>query len=181
MIRTRVQLETGLTAVLRKAEVEDAENLLDYVNRVSGETDYLAFGRGELNWPLEKEQKFIKDYLDSENKLLVIAEIEGNIAGAIGFAGNERKRMRHTGEFGVTVLRKYWGMGLGSALIKCMIEWAKDVGGVRKINLRVRVDNQRALNLYERFGFVKEGLVSRQFSVAGEFHDAYFMGLPVDP
>ena len=112
---------------------------------------------------------------------MVIAEVQGSINGIVGFTGDERKRMRHTGEFGMAVSQKYWGIGLGSALIECMIEWAKASGIVRKINLRTRVDNQRALRLYKRFGFINEGLVSRQFKVADTFYDAYFMGLHIDP
>ena len=131
--------------------------------------------------PVEKERKFIKEHLDSDNKLLVVAEVQGNISGIIGFTGDERKRLRHTGEFGMAVPRKSWSIGIGSALIEYMIEWAKASGIVRKINLRTRVDNQRALRLYERFGFIKEGYVSRQFKVADKFYDAYFMGLRIDP
>ena len=181
MLNKEILLKNGQVCVLRQAEEQDAGNILEYMNCVCGETDYLAFGRGDINWTVEKERTFIREHLDSDNKLLVIAEVQGNINGIIGFTGDERKRMRHTGEFGMAVLRKYWSLGLGSALVECMIEWAKASRIVRKINLRVRVDNQRALRLYERFGFTREGLVSRQFKMADKFYDAYFMGLHIDP
>jgi len=181
MLNKEIQLRNGFACVLRQAEEQDADDILEYMNYVCGETDYLSYGRGDIHWTVENERKFIKDHLDSDNKLLIIAEVRGSINGLIGFKGDEKKRMRHTGEFGVIVSQKYWGLGLGSALIECMIEWAKGSGIVRKINLMVRVDNQRALRLYKRFGFIEEGLVSRQFKMANKFYDAYFLGLHIDP
>ena len=181
MLKKEILLKNGQVCVLRQAIEQDAVGIIQYMNCVCGESDYLAFGRGDIDWTVEKERTFIREHLDSENKLLVIAEVQGSINGIVGFTGDERKRMRHTGEFGMAVSQKYWGIGLGSALIECMIEWAKASGIVRKINLRTRVDNQRALRLYKRFGFINEGLVSRQFKVADTFYDAYFMGLHIDP
>ena len=101
--------------------------------------------------------------------------------GGLGFTGGDRKRTRHCGELGIAVVKKYWGLGLGAALMECVIAWAKSSGVVRKIALHSRVDNERALSLYERFGFVREGVVSRLFEMAGEFHDAYLLGLEIDP
>lgn len=181
MLKKEIQLKNGQVCVLWQAKEDDAKNILDYMTCVCGETNFLASGRGDTKWTVEQERKFIKDHLDSDNKQVVIAEIQGHLVGITGFTGDEKARLRHTGELGIVVLRKYWGLGLGSALIECMIEWAKTTEVVRKINLRVRMDNQRALRLYERSGFVREGLVSRQFSVDGKFYDAYFMGLKIDP
>ena len=181
MLNKEILLKNGQVCVLRQAEEKDAGNILEYVNCVCGETDFLAFGKGDIDWTVEKERTFIRDHLNSDNKLLVVAEVQGSINGIIGFTGDERKRLRHTGEFGMMVPRKSWSIGIGSALVECMIEWARASGIVRKINLRVRVDNQRALRLYEHYGFVKEGLVTRQFKVADKFYDAYFMGLGIDP
>ena len=181
MLNKEILLKNGQVCVLRQAEEKDADVIIQYVNCVCGETDYLAFGKGDIDWTVEKERMFIRDHLNGDNKVLVVAEVQGNINGVVGFTGDERKRMRHTGEFGISVSQKYWGIGLGSALVECIIEWAKAAGIVRKINLQVRVDNQRALRLYERFGFVREGLVTRHFKVADKFYDAYFMGLGIDP
>lgn len=177
----QVQLRDGRLVTIRGVVPEDAAKVLEYVDRVSGETDYLAQGRGELGWTLEKERKFIEEYLSSDNKLLILGEIDDEVAGALGFTGGERKRMRHGGELGIAVVKKYWGLGLGTALMEYLIAWAKSSGIVRKITLRSRIDNERALRLYERFGFVREGVVTRLFEIAGEFYDGYLLGLEIDP
>ena len=50
-----------------------------------------------------------------------------------------------------------------------MIGWAKSCGIVRKITLLSRIDNDRALGLYERFGFVEYGR-ERRFIKEGKDH-----------
>lgn len=56
-------------------------------------------------------------------------------------------------------------------------QWAREGKVIKKINLRVREDNLNAMRLYERFGFVKEGLLTREFLVDGHFYSAVLMGL----
>jgi RimJ/RimL family protein N-acetyltransferase len=138
-------------------------------------------GKGELDWPEEKERAFIEKHRRADNKLLILAEIDGRIAGTAGFTGDDRQRFHHQGEFGVCVLRDYWGLGIATTLTESVIQWAKDSRVVRKINLKVRTDNTRALDLYRTLGFVREGFVTRQFLVADKFYDAYLMGLRIDP
>jgi RimJ/RimL family protein N-acetyltransferase len=48
---------------------------------------------------------------------------------------------------------------------------------VKKINLRVRTDNERAIVLYERNGFVIEGTIRKEIFLDGEYFDHHWMGL----
>ena len=52
---------------------------------------------------------------------------------------------------------------------------------VRKINLKVRVDNAGAIRLYQRMGWVNEGRTTRDTVIDGQFNDCLLMGRPVDP
>ncbi|MBO0797135.1 MAG: GNAT family N-acetyltransferase, partial [Ktedonobacteraceae bacterium] len=92
-----------------------------------------------------------------------------------------RPRTRHAGEFGISVLRKYWNLGIGGRMLTYLIDWARQSGIIRKINLRVRVDNLPAIHLYEKHGFVREGHITREFYLHGQFVDSYVMGLEIDP
>jgi len=174
-------LGNGQVATIREAELDDAAAVLEYLDQVIAETDFLAMGQGDLDWPLERERRLIEEHRSADNKLLIVAEVEGRIAGVSGFTGDDRRRLRHTGESGISVLQRHWGLGLGTALMESVIEWARSSGVVRKIGLRVRTDNERALRLYTRSGFVREGVITRQFAIAGRFYDAYLMGLEIDP
>lgn len=179
MLNKEIKLKNGQICVLRQPLLDDAQNILDYLDAISSETDFITYGKGEIDCTLEEEQKFIQDHLEDANKMLIIAEIDGNIIGMTDFTGGKQKRIHHIGEFGITVLRKYWSLGIGSVLTETIVEWAKNSGIVRKINLKVRVDNKRAIKLYKKFGFVREGIISRQLLIDNNFYDAYLMGLNI--
>jgi len=76
----------------------------------------------------------------------------------------------------MSVRKSYWGLGLGSRLLDALMGWAMDGQIVKKINLRVRTDNLRAIQLYERKGFVKEGLVTKAIFMDDQFYDVFWMG-----
>lgn len=166
---------------LREAEPQDAERLLAYIEQVAGESENITFGPGEFGLSVEEERKFLQQSAETPTSLYLIAEVAGEIAGTLSFSTGKRPRLRHAGEFGITVARKYWNCGIGSRMLAYLIEWARQNGTIRKINLRVRVDNLPAIHLYEKYGFVQEGRNTREFYLHGKFVDAYIMGLQLDP
>lgn len=61
----------------------------------------------------------------------------------------------------IALLPDYRGMKLGEALMGRIIEIARESGAIR-ITLEVRVSNERAQNLYRKFGF-EEGALRKQY------------------
>ncbi len=92
------------------------------------------------------------------------------------------------GETEQTVVRGYAGFwydgeahqrqGIAAALLKTLIDKAKRQGAARML-LEVRVDNEPALALYQRFGFERMGLRKRYYQPEGI--DAYTMSLDLKP
>ena len=62
----------------------------------------------------------------------------------------------HRAEFGITVHDDYQNMGLGTTLSRYMLEIACE-RGIKKVDLMVVAHNERAIRVYEKLGFVKEG------------------------
>ena len=112
--------------------------------------------------------------------MLIIAEIDGKIVGNLNFSGGARKRILHTGEFGMSVLKNYWRKGIGEQLLTYLIDWSKNTGIIRKLNLRVRTDNISGICLYKKLGFKEEGIVTRDFEINNEFYDSILMGLEIN-
>jgi len=77
----------------------------------------------------------------------------------------------------MSVRKQYWGLGIGSLMLDTLIDWARHTQIVKKINLRVRTDNQRAILLYERKGFAKEGTIHKEILLDGSYFDHHWMGL----
>lgn len=174
-------LKNNQLLTLREAELRDAANLLAYVEQIAGESDNITRGPGEFTMTVEQEREFLQASAASSTSLYLVAEIDGELAGTLNFQAGNRPRMRHVGEFGMSVLKKYWNLGIGSRLLAYLIEWARATNVIRKIDLLVRTDNFPAIHLYEKFGFVREGCMTRHLFIRGEFVDCYVMGLQIDP
>ncbi|SHH94713.1 GNAT family N-acetyltransferase [Clostridium grantii] len=172
-------LKDGKEYSIRAGIPEDSSEMIEYINTIAEESDNLTFGHGEFHTTIEEEQNFIQNVNKTENKLFIIAVIDGKIIGNLHFTAGNRPRIAHTGEFGVSVLKKYWGNGIALELIKYLIEWAKSGAVVTKINLRVKEDNNKAIKLYKRLGFKEEGVVTREFCINGEYFSSYHMGLEI--
>lgn len=163
---------------IREVKVSDYKELLDFMKIVMEETDYLSRSSDEFTMTYEDEKKFLEDLKASEVNEMFIALYKGKQVGNIIFRGNSLKRARHYGNIGISVLKEYWGNNIASKLIDRLIEWAKE-NKIRKINLEVFENNERAIKLYERKGFKLEGTIEMARYVNGEYKNLLIYGLIV--
>jgi len=170
-------LANGSLLQIRPAEAADASRMLRHVEACSGESAYLSFGPGDFEMTLEQEEEFLEGMASSDNDLYLVALLDGDLVGNIVFRGGGRPRIRHCGEFGMTVRRRCWGLGIGAHLLDALLAWARASSVVTKVDLRVRHDNDRAMGLYESRGFVVEGRISNQVVDDGESFDYVWMGV----
>ena len=143
---------------IREIEVEDYKELLDFMKKVKGETNFLLGYPNEIKMSYEDEKEHIKKVKSSETSNYFVVMKNSKIIGCIGFNGNTTRKMKHYGTIGISVLKEYWGRGIATALLEKLISWAKEKG-IKKINLDVFENNERAIKLYEKFGFKLEGCI----------------------
>ena len=175
-----IHLKNGQAVLLREAIKEDASELVIYLQKIGNESDFLTFGPGELSVSVSDEEAILEESRTAKNKIMLLALVGSKVIGCLHFTGGVRARIQHTGEFGVSVLKNYWDQGIGTAMVQELIQWAKDSSEIRKLNLRVRSDNDRAVRVYENLGFIQEGLITREFFISGQFFDCFYMGLTID-
>ena len=180
MFPKELKTKSGEKLIIREAVTADASALIDYVNQVTGESNFLTLGVGDFKKTIEEEEKIIEDHHNTENRIFLVAELSGEVAGLLNVNASNKPRLKHIGDFGVTVRKDHWGKGIGSGLIEAMLEWAKASGIIRKINLNVQANNETAIALYKKFGFEIEGTIRRDSSIQGKFYDAYAMGILID-
>jgi len=161
---------------IRKARPEDAETILENLKKIGAESDNLTFGGEGLPFTVEQEQEYIRGLEGSRNALFV-ALVDGKIVGDASFSVSPRERLSHRGEFGVSILKEYWGMGIGSRLLERVVDFAKNEAGAELVSLEVRCDNLRAIKLYERYGFEYVGRFKNYMKVGGESFDVWIMTL----
>lgn len=107
---------------------------------------------------------------------VLVAELEGAVVGAAGlFPLGTNPRMRHVRALGMSVDPSAQGCGVGHALMDALIGLADDYLGLTRIELEAYVDNDRALALYTRHGFQREGIARACAFRRGTYVDAVLM------
>ena len=164
--------------IYREASMSDAENLLEHIHSVSSETDNLSFGKDDFNISPEKEARFIERFAKSENDLMLVA-LDGDKVVGNGIIEREKiKRFGHRAELSITVLKEYWGNGIGTQLMKMMVDFCKR-SGLHSVSLYARADNLSAISLYKKFGFETVGIYKDYFLIKNKLYDAIFMRLGI--
>ena len=88
----------------------------------------------------------------------LVAVIQDRIVGSIGLHRDRPHRRSHVASLGMAVHDAYAGRGVGRALLAAVVDLAEKWWNIRRLELNVYVDNHRAIALYERFGFEREGV-----------------------
>lgn len=146
----------GRTARLRTPVPADAQIVWEY-----GKLN-VADGVGSITTPeeftltIEEEATWIAEHLEHPDDLIIVAEAEG-VIGLLNFKAMRRKRLAHHGSLGMSVHPDWRGRGVGFALLSKLIEWARANPRLSCVRLQVIADNERALGLYRKLGFVEEG------------------------
>ena len=165
-----------LSYVIRSAVEKDAEALSEIRLQIDGETEYLDREKGEAYIDKEGFIIIIRDDRESINSLFLVAEGDGQLLAFSRCGGNQLKRTCHQTEFGVAVLKKYWGHGIGQNLLKESIQWA-DANNIQKIMLKVLGTNNKAIKLYKKYNFEVEGILKKDKLLSdGNYYDTILMG-----
>ena len=152
-----VILKDGRACTLRNGTASDGQALLDVFNLTHEQTDYLLTYPGEHSYTAQQEAEFLKEKTDSADEIELLAELDGVIVGSAGIGCvGRREKTRHRAEFGISVDKAYWGLGIGRALTEACIECAKKAG-YAQLELEVVAENRSAIGLYESEGFVEYG------------------------
>ncbi len=151
-----IVLKDGRTATLRNAVRSDARRMIDYMKITAAETDFLLAYPEERNYTEEYEGNFLDSSVKSENNLMIACVIGGEIAGNCQIVFHDKIKTRHRATVAIALIKKYWGLGIGTAMFEEMIAVARK-RGISQLELEYIEGNERARRLYEKMGFVKYG------------------------
>lgn len=171
------RLENGQELILRKPVIEDAKNMIEYLNSVGGESDNLLFGKDEFRLTVEQEVEHIKRISNDVNTLMILGIVNNVIVSISQISSPNRKRIIHNSEVAISVKKQYWRSGIGSAAMEELIKFAKEHSEIKNVSLGVKSSNCNAIRMYEKFGFVKVGIHKDYFNVNGNFDDEILMDL----
>ena len=154
--------------VIRSARLDDCEALTELVNLP-------GFRAGTLRLPFQSIEQTRKG-LESRGAgaLNIVAVLDGKVIGQAGldrYAG----RRSHAAGLVIGVHDDHQNKGVGTALMREIIDAADNWFGLKRLELTVFTDNTAAIRLYEKFAFEREG-IKRAFAFrAGSYADALAM------
>ncbi|WP_430476884.1 N-acetyltransferase family protein [Bacillus cereus] len=166
----------GLVYTIRSAVKTDADQLSKIRIQIDGETENMDREAGEGFIDTKGFQEIIKTDSEEMKNLFLIAEAHNRIVGFSRCEGSDLKRLSHKVEFGVCILKEFWGYGMGKNLLLQSINWA-DKNKVKKISLQVLETNEKAINLYKKLGFEVEGVLKNDKRLSdGKYYNTVVMG-----
>lgn len=161
------------TITVRRGRVADAAAYA----RVMGDPEVMP---GLLQVPFNDEEvwraRLTEMTAPGKPDVPLVAEVEGEVVGTAGLhpAGPQLRR-RHVMCIGIGVASAAQGRGVGSALMRAMCDYADNWAHALRIELTVFSDNERAIALYRKFGFVHEGTHRGYALRAGRYADVWSM------
>lgn len=156
---------------IRTIRMEDAEDLLALANMPG--VRWGTARTGALT--MMEERKWLEGFAANPDRYCFGAEVDGHIVGIVTLWGQNGPRIRHVASLGMMVRDDYVGRGIGTQLLIAMLDLAENWLGFHRIELDVIVDNAPAVRLYEKCGFVREG-IKRDFVLReGKYVDGYSM------
>ena len=162
------------TYMIREAVSQDAEKMISYLNQAGGESDNLLHGKNEFNVPVEGVKRKLNMSKESDNSVILIALEDEQIIARAELDGYYPARMHHRAKFSISVRKDHWNQGIGTEMIKRIVEQAKKMN-ITVIELEVITDNTSAIALYHKTGFTDIGIYKDFFNVNGMFKDAIIM------
>ena len=171
-------LKDGRTCLLRNGVASDGQVVLDVFNWTHDETDYLLTYSDENCFTASQEADFLQRKTDSTNTVEIIAIVDGVVAGTAGIdALGMRDKIKHRAVFGIAITKEFWGLGIGKYLMEACIECAREAGYLQ-LELEVVAENERAVEMYRRAGFIEYGRNPKAFRLrTGEYQELIDMRL----
>lgn len=171
-------LKNGMECWIRNGRESDGKAVYDNFQLTHGQTDYLLSYPDENSFDPEQEGRFLKEKEESEREAELVAVVGDTVAGTAGIeAVGAKYKVRHRAELGISVAEEYWGLGIGTALLQACIQCAK-TAGYTQLELNAVAENQRAISLYQKAGFVEYGRNPKGFcSRLSGYQEVVFMRL----
>lgn len=165
---------TGTRVGVRRATEDDVEAIVDLFVAVVEEGKWLG-----TQAPVDRDaqrERFLEEVGVSSDKASLVAVVDDAL---VGHARVDLAPYKVAG-LGMMVDAGWRGLGVGGALVRGAIQAARDLGA-HKVALQVWPHNDVGRRLYQRHGFVEEGLLRRHYPRRnGELWDAVIMGLVLD-
>ena len=165
--------------LIRTAEHGDARSLAALQKTVEAESDFLLYGKDERVQSTQKVRKQIIDWKQSGHSAIFIAILNGEHVGYLLIIGNAAKRAAHRAEVCLGLQTHARRKGIATQLLQKAEEWATSKG-ISRLELTVVEEDKPARKLFEKAGYVSEGLRQDSLKINGKTYSEIYMAKFLD-
>lgn len=153
---------------LRKLEEKDAGGMLEWIQdpEVQKGFRFCAYEKD-----IESVLDFIRhadiQMIDGQDAHWAIVDENDEYQGTISLKNIDL--MNRKAEYAISLRRGVWGKGIATWATCEILGMAFEQSGLERIYLNVLAENERAIRLYERIGFIYEGAFRKHLFLRGEY------------
>ncbi|MFD1033001.1 GNAT family N-acetyltransferase [Metaplanococcus flavidus] len=160
--------------LIRSAVSKDAAKLTELIADAES-SGFMMFDPGERKMTSDQLAKRIEQVEQDSSSAILLAESDDELLGYLFVIGNAPQRTRHSVYLAIGIRETSRGQGVGTRLFERLDNWAAE-NKIHRLELTVMVKNRAGLALYQKMGFIIEGIKKNSLQVDGEYIDEYYMG-----
>lgn len=179
---TEFTAKDGKTYVIKSPTEHEVEALREFMIEVAETSPYiLSTPESFRQKKVESQIKWIQESAASD-KSIIMALYEGDkMRGLCDAWSYPDIKRQHRASLGISLHPDTRGKGIGTHLMKVLIEAMKTFAGIKIIELDVMTNNKAALHMYEKMGFKHGGRFPNAYLLpTGEISDNLKMYLDVE-
>lgn len=162
----------GTRIVLRAVEREHLPNYVQWLN----DPKVLEYFGYYVPLSLDQEETWYEEMLGDRTARAFSIEFDGRHIGGAGYHRIDGRNA--SAEVGLFVgLPELWDKGLGSEALQTLLRFGFEQMNLHRVYLRVYAENERAIHMYEKVGFQREGCWRQAEFRHGRYHDLLWMSV----
>jgi RimJ/RimL family protein N-acetyltransferase len=170
----RSPIRYNLLMVIRPATPDDAAAFCELQQVLQAETPYILPTSIEVLDAAAQAEAFAQMLRADWRRVFVATTPPGKLLGYIDVTRRQSSKVQHVAQCSLAIRQAGQRRGLGRALLAHAEGWLRGLDVVR-FELTVVCANAPAIALYEKVGFVREGIKRQSFCCAGERVDELLM------
>lgn len=155
--------------IIRNVHINDFTDI-SKIRKMPGVIEYILTLDNESPEKIKNKIKAIQD----ANEIWKVVEINGAVI-AVAILNKLSGKRSHCANITIMVNPNFHSIGIGSALMDKLLEYSNNILKVKKVELSVFSNNNKAIKLYKKYGFSVEGIKRQAVFVNNEFKDEIFM------
>lgn len=160
--------------LLKLIDEEDAKDIVKWRNQIEVINNLFSYRGITLSEHKNWFERYLKD--NSRIEFVILVRENNKKIGTIGLSNIDYKNQK--AEYGILIGEKAeWGKGYAEEASFTIINYGFKELNLKKIYLHVFKANTKALKLYNKLGFVEEGILRRHIFKNGDFKDVVVMSI----